>query len=167
MPKSGYSQTPEHKEKIAASQQGKKHSAETCAKKSVALKGRPQPVGHIDSQRETKLANGTWCPIGTIYTRKKKNRQDQFIKVAHGQGYKNWMLYHRFVMEQHLGRSLEEHEQVHHLDGNPINNEIDNLCLVSRTDHCLITKLLKSVDRALAKTIVRTLLERFPGLLDD
>jgi hypothetical protein len=34
---------------------------------------------------------------------------------------------HRWIMEQHLGRKLEPHEQVHHKDGNPLNNAIENL----------------------------------------
>ena len=37
---------------------------------------------------------------------------------------------HRYVMEQHLGRFLEPHEIVHHIDGNPLNNDIANLQLL-------------------------------------
>lgn len=38
---------------------------------------------------------------------------------------------HRLVMEEHLGRYLEPHEQVHHRDENKRNNHIDNLLLCS------------------------------------
>jgi hypothetical protein len=37
------------------------------------------------------------------------------------------MLKHRYVMQQHLGRALEEYEQVHHKDGDKENNDISNL----------------------------------------
>ena len=37
------------------------------------------------------------------------------------------MLKHRYIMQQHLGRALEEYEQVHHKDGNKQNNLIENL----------------------------------------
>lgn len=38
---------------------------------------------------------------------------------------------HRYIMEQHLKRSLNESETVHHIDCDSYNNEIDNLFLFS------------------------------------
>jgi hypothetical protein len=40
---------------------------------------------------------------------------------------KPYVFEHRLVMETHLGRYLETHEHVHHLDGNRANNDIANL----------------------------------------
>ena len=37
---------------------------------------------------------------------------------------------HRLLMERHLGRPLAQGEVVHHLDGNPSNNVIENLVLI-------------------------------------
>lgn len=42
---------------------------------------------------------------------------------------------HRLVMEAHLGRYLEQHELIHHVDGNPANNELSNLEIVTRSEH--------------------------------
>jgi hypothetical protein len=39
------------------------------------------------------------------------------------------------MMEQHLGRKLSNEEIIHHIDGNPQNNTIDNLQITSLTEH--------------------------------
>ncbi len=42
---------------------------------------------------------------------------------------------HRVVMEAHLGRPLAEGEIVHHRDGNRRNNAIENLQVMTQSDH--------------------------------
>jgi hypothetical protein len=42
---------------------------------------------------------------------------------------------HRWLMEQHLGRKLESWEHVHHIDGNHLNNAIENLAVLSNAEH--------------------------------
>ena len=39
--------------------------------------------------------------------------------------------YHRLIVEEHLGRYLLPQEVVHHIDGNPANNDISNLRVYS------------------------------------
>ena len=43
-------------------------------------------------------------------------------------------LVHRRVMEEKLGRKLKSSEIVHHIDGNKLNNDPDNLMLVTRKE---------------------------------
>lgn len=43
--------------------------------------------------------------------------------------------YPRHLIEQHLGRELLSNEEVHHIDGNPLNNDISNLEVVMHGDH--------------------------------
>lgn len=51
---------------------------------------------------------------------------------AIGHGY---VLAHRAIMENHIGRLLTEDEIVHHIDGNKKNNSLDNLEIMSKTEH--------------------------------
>lgn len=45
---------------------------------------------------------------------------------------------HRHIMSVHLGRWLESHEHVHHIDENKENNEISNLIICDPSEHCKI-----------------------------
>ena len=49
------------------------------------------------------------------------------VKMIRGNGESGWKLEHRFVMEQHLGRELYPHEEVHHLNGVRNDNRLENL----------------------------------------
>ena len=42
---------------------------------------------------------------------------------------------HRILMEQHIGRKLNSSEVVHHIDKNRSNNKMNNLELMTRSEH--------------------------------
>lgn len=44
--------------------------------------------------------------------------------------------YPRILMEKKLGRPLTDDEVVHHIDRNPENNDISNLVVLSKSEHC-------------------------------
>ena len=50
-------------------------------------------------------------------------------------GTKKVVSYPRLLLEEKIGRELLDDEQVHHIDGNPKNNSVDNLELVHRGEH--------------------------------
>jgi hypothetical protein len=52
---------------------------------------------------------------------------------------------HRVIMERQIGRSLEINEEVHHKNHNPLDNNIDNLELITREYHIELHKREKQI----------------------
>ena len=57
------------------------------------------------------------------------------IKYKNGYNKKGNAKIHRLIMEEYLGRKLTPNEIVHHIDGNKLNNDIDNLKVMTRSEH--------------------------------
>jgi hypothetical protein len=66
------------------------------------------------------------------------------MKFSDGDRKSGYMLIHRAVMEESLGRKLNPNEVVHHANGDKTDNRIGNLVLMTRSDHArlhyLVTK---------------------------
>lgn len=81
-------------------------------------------VNYEEHERERRGAiKHDLLPIGSI-------RPDtggyQRIKIDTGHGAKDWVKYHKYLMEQHLGRKLESYENVHHKNGIRNDDRLDN-----------------------------------------
>lgn len=59
-----------------------------------------------------------------------KKRPDGYIRRSSDGKY-----IHRIIMEEHLGRPLGEDEFIHHINEDPSDNRIENLEIVSNSEH--------------------------------
>lgn len=64
---------------------------------------------------------------------------------------RNYVLLHRLVMENYLGRYLKEDEYIHHKDGNKLNNDISNLELVYPEQHAKEHYTERNIDETTGK----------------
>ncbi len=126
----------EQKEKLRQANLGKKHSKKTILKlRKIALemfRKRPEVRQMIaDAQRGEKHHN--WKNGKS----KKMNGYILLLKPKHPFANSNrYIMEHRYVMEQKIGRYLKPEEVVHHINGDISDNRIENLELLpSKSAH--------------------------------
>ncbi|MBU1092565.1 HNH endonuclease [Patescibacteria group bacterium] len=57
------------------------------------------------------------------------------MNKTHPKAVKGYVFEHRLVAEKIIGRPLNKNEIVHHLDGNRLNNTVENIVILSRAEH--------------------------------
>lgn len=80
----------------------------------------------------------------------------------------NYRPVHRMVMEEHLGRKLDDSEIVHHIDGDNTNNNVDNLYICSKGKHSeLHLNLIKLIKPLISVGIVKFNMEKGEYYIGD
>ena len=69
------------------------------------------------------------------YNHKTYMENGYVVRYIDGYNKKGNVKEHRYIMEQYLGRKLDPNEIVHHKDGNKLNNDINNLEVMTWGEH--------------------------------
>lgn len=123
---------------------------------SLQKAGLPFLNHEIWFNRETNLYSTDLTPVKIIewdlltehlnLKKKQKSSSQQYYyffyisnhKNSAGRKYSSYKKYlHTYVVENYLGRSLFRNEVVHHIDGNTLNNNINNLAVMTNTQHSI------------------------------
>jgi hypothetical protein len=86
------------------------------------------------------------CDIDKKATCREKWRNGKYYDFIY-LGNKKYIGVHRYTMSIFLKRELNKKEHVHHIDGNTLNNDINNLILLNRSSH-------KRVQTSLQKCVI-------------
>lgn len=81
-------------------------------------------------------------PIGHVTSAIQTGRR--YVKTGEGK----YRLEHRAVIEASIGRRLRTSEVVHHKNGNPSDNRLDNLLVVTQSEHMKIHKEAEKIGLA-------------------
>ena len=103
---------------------------------SLALTGKTKTKEHLKNLRKSLLEIGQWKQIGSTYL----HNGYRWIKTRNGNGSSNFVLEHRYIMAQHIGRLLSSNELVHHKNENKLDNRIENLELMTSNVHSHLHK---------------------------
>jgi hypothetical protein len=99
------------------------------------------PVGHRARFVRGHAPKGAYCKMRRRKIGDLAPHPEGYVLVYVGFDYEGnhngWMLQHRYVMEQHIGRPLAPGEQVHHVNRQRADNRLANLQLVTISDHRL------------------------------
>lgn len=110
----------------------KHHPRKTCSKKChdrLLVENCSKMRPHGNRYERTIWPQG-YVSLGISFL----SEEDQKLARAMSRDGRR-ILEHRLVMAKHLGRPLERKDYVHHLNGNPADNRIENLSILSDREH--------------------------------
>jgi len=86
------------------------------------------------------------------YKSRNNNLQYKKFRIENG----SYKYVHVYILEKIIGRKLYASECVHHIDGNTLNNDVDNLIVLTRREHSLAHK---SLEQCIAKLYITNIVQ--------
>ena len=101
-------------------------------------------AGGRSSEHQYKPGNNphTWRPIGSYAEGKNGNLKIKFSDEP-GRSNRNWEYVHRLIWVQHHKQDIPKGHIVRFKDGDNRNFDIDNLQLVSRSEHIVVNNIIR------------------------
>lgn len=133
---------------------------------SRVIDGRGKYCSKKCSNKHTLIKKGQHLSSETEFVRGKQHKHHKYVTYAgRNNNYRlifkpdhpfsssrGYVREHRLVMEEHLGRYLDPKEEIHHIDGNGLNNSIENLQLLSsKSEHVRLEHQLGKYKKHLHK----------------
>lgn len=115
----------------------------------------------VSSHKKNRFCSKSCGKLGHSYTKGYKYIRTQprkeiilragyyeVLDLSHPNAKIGRILEHRLVIEKKLGRILDTNEHVHHINGNKLDNRIENLVVVSRSEHMSVHAKERIMERS-------------------
>ena len=109
--------------------------------RKIRTDGRKGKTCSIECSRSLRGPRANWKPFVMISGYK------YVYCPSHPFGTRCYVAEHRIVMERHLGRVLDPSENIHHLNGDKTDNRIENMIIVSNSEHGKIHSNISTICR--------------------